>query len=253
MIIHSIQLIKKLLNMKYKFYGQDLSREWKHTIKLREIEGLGYWDALRGQAQVIADDFGVPIQNICIMNQTHSSVAKDVSNPVRELIDGDALITKKPNMILVVIHADCVPVLLYDEECQMVAGIHSGWKGTLSGVVQSTVEQMVRCGVTASNIRAIIGPCIRQSSYEVGCDVYDRFVDYNSHYKRFFLKDDNKQDKYWFDLPGCVKFILADSGVNSIDDCMVNTYDSDDYYSYRLACHSNAPKKLMNLSAISLR
>ncbi|GAB4014240.1 peptidoglycan editing factor PgeF [Spirosoma migulaei] len=88
----------------------------------------------------------------------------------------DALITDKPDLLIGVTVADCVPILMYDHEHQAVAAIHAGWRGTVGGIVTKTLERMQQqFGTTASQCYAYIGSCIDECSFEVGPEVAEQF------------------------------------------------------------------------------
>lgn len=81
----------------------------------------------------------------------------------------DALITGEENLALAVAVADCVPVALVGE--REVGMVHSGWRGTLSGIAGKTVQEM-----GGSEARAYIGPCIRRCCYEVSEELAEEFA-----------------------------------------------------------------------------
>jgi len=82
----------------------------------------------------------------------------------------------EPGVVVGVITADCVPVLLVDRGFTVVAAVHAGWRGVVSGVIGATVEALrEHAGVAASQLVAAIGPCIEQAAFEVGPEVAERF------------------------------------------------------------------------------
>ncbi|MCL5256876.1 MAG: peptidoglycan editing factor PgeF [Chloroflexi bacterium] len=84
----------------------------------------------------------------------------------------DALVTNLSGITLLSLHADCVPVLLYDPEERVVGLAHAGWKGTILRIAGKTVTKMVETfGCRPENILAAIGPSIGPQCYEVGEDV----------------------------------------------------------------------------------
>ena len=90
--------------------------------------------------------------------------------------EGDALVTRMENVALAARTADCIPVLIADPVKRAVAAVHSGWRGTLSGVLPRTVGEMRRAfGSDPSRLLAAIGPGIRKCCYEVGGEVAVRF------------------------------------------------------------------------------
>ncbi|MEO8377610.1 MAG: peptidoglycan editing factor PgeF [Candidatus Sumerlaeota bacterium] len=87
----------------------------------------------------------------------------------------DALITNVSNVLLVIRTADCVPLVLLDEQAHICAAVHAGWKGTLENVTADTVAAMRRLGASAKRIRAWVGPAISEKSYEVGEEILSQF------------------------------------------------------------------------------
>ena len=115
---------------------------------------------------------------IVIPRQTHTAnvqVIKDVPTS-EELQDVDAVVTQLKGFCLCVSTADCVPILLYDKEEQVVAAVHAGWRGTVGRIVEKTLEVMKsQYGSEGKNIVACIGPSISLESFEVGDEVYAAF------------------------------------------------------------------------------
>ncbi len=150
-----------------------------------------------------------------VANQTHSDniavitekETKGWSSIEDAVADCDALITDKKGLVLTVLTADCVPVLLYDKEKEIVAAVHAGWKGTESKIVTKTVEKMVKVyGSYPEDIIAGIAPSIGRCCYEVGEDVARHFF----NEPRSF---DVLGEKYMLDLPFLNKKQLLDAGV----------------------------------------
>jgi len=85
---------------------------------------------------------------------------------------GDALMTDRPGVALLTLHADCAPILLVDPVRPAVATVHAGWRGTVSDVAGTTVVQMRHhFGSNPEHIKAFIGPAIGPCCYEVGPEV----------------------------------------------------------------------------------
>jgi polyphenol oxidase len=91
------------------------------------------------------------------------------------LDDTDALITDEPGLCLMVLAADCVPVLLYDPQHSAIGAAHAGWRGTVAHIAQRTVEAMVDAfGTNPSDLIAGVGPSIGPEDYEVGPEVIEQ-------------------------------------------------------------------------------
>lgn len=88
----------------------------------------------------------------------------------------DALITNCPGLCLCVSTADCVPVLLYDREHQLIAAVHAGWRGTAAHIVEMVLQRMSSVfGTRGEGVVACIGPSISLEAFETGDEVYRTF------------------------------------------------------------------------------
>lgn len=148
----------------------------------------------------------------------------------KEFLEGiDAVVTNVPGVCIGVSTADCIPVLLYDEEHQAVAAIHAGWKGTVVRIVQKTVRLMTETyGTRPEALKAVIGPGISLKNFEVGDEVYDAFAQ-----KDFPMdKIATRFAKWHIDLPLCNKLQLTDLGVKDANVHIepICTYDNTDQF-----------------------
>ena len=89
----------------------------------------------------------------------------------------DAIVTRTEGLAIGVTAADCGPVLFADPGARVIGAAHAGWKGALTGILESTVAAMEKLGAERSGIVAAIGPLIRQHSYEVGGEFVERFIE----------------------------------------------------------------------------
>lgn len=87
----------------------------------------------------------------------------------------DGLVTDRHDLLLTTVAADCALVLLADAEAGVVGACHSGWRGTVAGVVDQTVRAMVSLGAEVGRVRTYIGPCISPEAFEVGEEVAAEF------------------------------------------------------------------------------
>lgn len=79
--------------------------------------------------------------------------------------DTDALVTREKNLGLVIMSADCAPIVLVDPIAHVVGVVHAGWQGMLVGVVENSVEGMLDLGAETQNMKAIIGPTISAKNF----------------------------------------------------------------------------------------
>jgi YfiH family protein len=166
--------------------------------------------------------------------------------------EADAVVSTTPGVICGALSADCAPVLLADPEARVVAAAHAGWKGALTGVVEAAIAEMEARGARRDRIRAAVGPCIGQASYEVGLEFLDRFIAQEAAYATFFAPG-QAADKKMFDLPGFVLARLEAAGVEvcewvGADTCALG----HDFFSNRRAFHDADADYGRLLSAIVL-
>jgi polyphenol oxidase len=148
----------------------------------------------------------------------------------------DALVTDRPGVVLGVLAADCAPVLLADPEARVIGAAHAGWKGALTGVIESTVGAMEKLGAERANVVAAIGPLIRQQSYEVGNEFVERFMEAGAENALYFLPA-AREGHAMFDLAAFIRKRLDNAGVLMIDDTGLDTYSDERFFSYRRSVH----------------
>jgi len=136
--------------------------------------------------RLVASTLSLSVDRLTFAEQVHGSEVAVVdestvgagSKPGRLPIAGvDALVTTVADAPLVILTADCVPVVLVEPHAGVVAVAHAGWRGTLAGIVADTVEQMLQLGAGLDRIEARIGPAIGSCCYEVDSGLYDRFAE----------------------------------------------------------------------------
>lgn len=184
------------------------------------------------------------------LKQIHSPTVHIVESVDQILNEGDGLVTQIPNVAIGILTADCGPLLFADPENKVIGAAHVGWRGAMSGVIESTISQMEKLGANRQNIIAALGPTIAQSSYEVGPE----FEDFLGPYCTQFLKPAEKEDHFYFDLPGYIMFQLTHSKIKNFEDLKLNTY-SGNFFSRRKTLHKSQhsqTKGFCNLSAIAI-
>lgn len=163
----------------------------------------------------------------------------------------DAIVTRVPKLAIGVSTADCGPLLLADSQAGVIGAAHAGWRGALTGVIESAVEAMEKLGAQRSRIAAALGPTISQRNYEVGADLVDRFIAADSDSARFFAPA--REGKALFDLPGYIAARTRRAGIGSYEDLGLCTYADDRrFYSYRRATHRAEPDYGRHVNAIAL-
>jgi YfiH family protein len=138
----------------------------------------------------------------------------------------DAAVTDRPGSALAVLTADCAPVALASDE-GVIGVAHAGWKGLLAGVLPRTVEAMRVLGAT--DVRAILGPCIHAECYEFGTTDLDAVA------RRLgdAVRGTTKAGAPALDVPAAVRGALLEADVADVGDVDVCTACSTEHWSWR--------------------
>lgn len=205
--------------------------------------------------QALAAAIGVEPDRIIVPHQTHGVVVRRIDEDFlrlsasmrRAALDGvDAVMTDVGEVCVGVSTADCIPVLLYDEEHGAVCAVHAGWRGTLERILLKTVAEMrLAYHTRPDRLRAVIGPGISLAAFEVGQEVYDAFLSAGFDMRGISVRmplmhsagDASEPPMKWhIDLKECNRLQLLDAGVKAerIHVSDVCTYsDSGNYFSAR--------------------
>lgn len=144
----------------------------------------------------------------------------------------DGLVTRRHGIALGILSADCAPVLFADPEAGVIGACHAGWRGALAGVTDATIDAMIAQGARRERIKAAIGPCIGQASYEVSTPFRDEFLAADAGNAVFFGA--GKRDGHWqFDLPAYLMHRLRQNGVMAENLGLDTCSDPDRFFSYR--------------------
>ncbi|WP_022762522.1 peptidoglycan editing factor PgeF [Butyrivibrio sp. AD3002] len=140
-----------------------------------------------------------------------------------ELFQADGYVTAGSGVPLVIFIADCIPLLMADEEAGVVAAVHSGWRSTVQDIEREAVNKMLSLGATKDHIKACIGPAIGRCCFEVGEEVIEEV---NSLLEGDAADLYNRKDngKFMLDLKGVVKRSMLNTGLSEknidiIEDC----------------------------------
>jgi YfiH family protein len=201
----------------------------------------------------MAEQMGVVPEHLISAHQIHSPDAVVATGPWQNGTRprADAIVTRTAGIAIGVTAADCGPILFADPAARVIGAAHAGWKGALTGVLESTIEAMEKLGADRSGLVAAIGPLIRQNSYEVGGEFVERFLDADAENGVFFIPS-VRSGHSMFDLAGFIRMRLENAGVLMIDDIGVDTYSDERFYSYRRSVHRKEPDYGRHVHAIAL-
>ncbi|TMX72999.1 peptidoglycan editing factor PgeF [Vibrio rotiferianus] len=161
------------------------------------------------------------------LNQTHSTVVAQVSAPTTQVLDADGVFTSASNVVCSAMTADCLPVLLTNTQGTQVAAVHAGWRGLANGIVENALE------LFSGEVMAWLGPAIGPQVFEVGEDVLQAFVDFDSQAHQAFTPRD-VEGKWLADMSKLATLRLNKLGITQVFDSGLCTFqDKEDFYSYR--------------------
>ncbi len=147
----------------------------------------------------------------------------------------DGLVTNVPNIGLFIPVADCAAISFFDPKQQVIAMIHSGWRGTVKGIIQETVKKMIQFGSSPADILVGISPILEKCSYQVKQDLVDTLMTaFPTQAHNFFMQQPD--DTYLFDFLALLMWQLRESGVqdNHIEESgMCTACRTDEFYSHR--------------------
>ena len=138
----------------------------------------------------------------------------------------DAAVSDAPGVALAVLTADCAPVALLSAE-GVIGVAHAGWRGLVAGVIEAAVEAMR--GLGATEIGAVVGPCIHPECYHFGAADLDAVADRLGP----VVRADGPSGGEALDLPAAVRTSLERSGAQVLGEAGICTACSPAYWSWR--------------------
>lgn len=209
-------------------------------------------DSVAENRRRVAETLGTGPESLLTLYQVHSADALVVREPFSgDRPKADALVTDRPGIALGALAADCGPVLYADAQAGVIGAAHAGWKGALTGILESTIEAMEGLGARREHIVAVLGPSISASNYEVGPEFVERFIMADAANEGYF-EPSPRQAHALFDLNRYTVDRLTRAGVSAhmLGGC---TYAEEDlFYSYRRSTHRQEPDYGRQISAIIL-
>ena len=196
----------------------------------------------------------VDVKALVTAYQIHSPSVVEVDAPWRreQAPRADAMVTTRPGLALGILTADCAPVLFADRKARVVGAAHAGWRGAVSGVLDATVAAMAKHGARPESIVAAIGPCIAQTSYEVGPEFPAPFLAEDPANAAFF-KPSARAGHFMFELRGYVARRLKKIGIGSVHALANDTCREEErFFSYRRACLRGEKDYGREISVIAL-
>ena len=124
--------------------------------------------SVRANREQLANTIGLPTQRLRFMEQLHTPTVTVVTGESDTPAEAtDALVTTERDLALVVLTADCVPLLLSDDVTGIIAAVHAGRMGARNGVIARTIARMEELGAIPAQIHALMGAAASGANYEV--------------------------------------------------------------------------------------
>lgn len=164
----------------------------------------------------LAEALGFPPGGLARLRQVHGADVALVTAPGPPG-EYDAAVTDRPGVVLLVLAADCVPVLLVDPDRPAVGAVHAGWRGVAADVPGAAVRRMAEAfGSRPCRLRAAIGPAIGPCCYEVDEPVAERFAETGLAFEQPLAVEGPPREgrrRWRLDLAAAIARRLHDAGV----------------------------------------
>lgn len=187
--------------------------------------------------RILSGTLNINEDNLVFLKQVHNSdilLLDSAPSPLNERAF-DGIVTNRPGWALVILSADCLPILMFDPKKRAIGAGHAGWRGTLKGIGSSLALAMQSAfGSSPENLEVIMGPAIGPCCYRVGDEVFSRFSEKE---RRIGFKSFNKNPgRFVMDLAAINRQQLLESGLkdeNIIEINLCTSCRNDLFFSHR--------------------
>ena len=183
----------------------------------------------------LAKEFDYDYRTLVHMKQVHSNAVKIITK--KENFDApptcDALITNQKNTPLMVMVADCAPLLFFDKEQKSIAVAHAGRAGAFSNIIQNVIDTFIKnFQAKSENIYVSIGPSIGACCYEVGAEIVKEAKELHLDYAI-----EKRENSYFLNIRKILQTQLLNAGVKEENieiSALCNACHTESFYSYRV-------------------
>lgn len=187
---------------------------------------------------------GEQVHGVGVTRVTQELVGRGAFSWDDSIPDSDAIHTNLVNVPLLLLVADCVPVLIYDAVHHAVAVVHAGWRGAIAHIVERTMDSMHDAyGTLPSDCYLFIGPSIGADSFEVSEEIAEQFrqdmhtlgLSQVDQVVRYIQRDGQITATPHVDLKGYIAACVVQKGVplEQVSVSSTDTMITDGCYSYR--------------------
>lgn len=235
MKIYQTDLLNKFTKLTHAFSTKD------GGVSLKPYNSLNLAFHVQDEIQnvqnnhtILANALSYNKNRLIHMKQIHSNIVHTVKDD--DFFDTpptcDALITDKPNTPLMVMVADCSPILFYDDKQKVIAVAHAGRQGAFKNIIKNVINSFVEdFSSRTDDIHVAIGASIGECCYEVGQEIYKESKELALEYAIT-----KKENSYYLDVSKILQRQLLESGIKKENielskEC--TCCKNDKYFSYR--------------------
>ena len=172
---------------------------------------------VEGNRSLLTRAFGITQDALVTVKQVHGSDILVIDEPNEDYshflgLEGDAIITNQPDVMIGVCVADCAPILILDQEKQVIAAVHAGWQGTAAKLAAKAVagmQTLFEC--KPEKLQAFIGPSIGKCCYEVDAPVRQAFAQGGVSWDS--CAEQSGDGKWRLDLAAANRELLIEAGL----------------------------------------
>lgn len=160
------------------------------------------------------------LKSVQPLHQVHGVAIHQITHEQQAALVGDALITRTPNLGLIIYHADCQAALFFDPVTRTIAAVHCGWKGSVANLYGKVVARLCQLGCRPENLLVGISPSLGPSNAQ--------FIHYRKEIPEIYWDYQVRPD--YFDFWAISERQLTDSGVlpHHIEMARICTYANAD-------------------------
>ncbi|MCI8636407.1 MAG: peptidoglycan editing factor PgeF [Clostridia bacterium] len=230
-------------------YSLGIDRNYRTAKANKEkLDAKTYERAIKDYKE-LCNSIGSNLEHLVKPNQNHTKEVKivekkiNINEPdfnVEQYDNTDGLITNKKNLLIGTTNADCILLLFFDPVKNVIANVHSGWKGTVQRISIETVKKMkTEYGCAPNDIICCICPSIRKCHFEVDKEVKEifeqEFQDIDDI--QSIIQETKNGEKWKIDTVKINQILLQKEGLkleNIIDSKICNVCNSNLMHSYRV-------------------
>ncbi len=226
-----------------KFYQSKLLKSFsdiRHCYTTKHSRNVAFHvndntESIIANHKRLAQELYYDYKSLAHMKQVHSNAVKIITK--KENFDApptcDALITNQKNIPLMVMVADCAPLLFFDTEQKTIAVAHAGRAGAFSNIIQNVIDVFVKdFHSKLENIYVSVGPSIGECCYEVGEEIAQEAKALGLEYAVA-----KRANNYFLNIRKILQTQLLNAGVKKENieiSLLCNSCHTEDFYSYRV-------------------